>query len=138
MKQAKRNVQSMLKTLKVLTEKAERVSKELDKLEKAQVAKKSAPKAKAKAKARPKTKTKAKARPKAKTKARRKAPAKKAKKMTAGETVYAIISRSRKGVDTPTLKKKTGFKDQKVRDAVYKLKKQGKIKSEKKGIYQKA
>lgn len=66
------------------------------------------------------------------------APAKKVaaqKPITAVDTVLKIINRSEKGVDTPTLMKKTGFNEKKIHNLVYKLKKQGKIKSAGKGVY---
>ena len=46
-----------------------------------------------------------------------------------------IIKRSTKGVDATTLRKKTGFEGRKIRDRIYRLRKQGKIKSERKGFY---
>ncbi len=54
-------------------------------------------------------------------------------KLTAIDTVFGAIKRFKKGVDTATLKKKTGFKGN--IDIVYKLKKQGKIKSVSRGVY---
>lgn len=54
---------------------------------------------------------------------------------TAGDTVFGIIKRSKKGVDTAALMKKTGFNAKKIQNNIFKLKKQGKIKSEVKGIY---
>jgi len=36
------------------------------------------------------------------------------------------------------LKKKTGFEGRKIRDIIFRLRKQGKIKSERKGVYAKA
>lgn len=60
---------------------------------------------------------------------------KKTKRVTAVDTVYDIISRSRKGVSVADLKSKTGFDDKKVANIVYKLKQQGKIKSSAKGVY---
>jgi len=68
----------------------------------------------------------------------KKPAAKKPAKLTAVDTVLAIIRRSRKGVDTATLKKKTGFIDYKIHNIVYKLKQQGKIKSVGRGVYLKA
>ena len=83
--------------------------------------------------------------PKKKAKPARKAPAKvkkpvqkKEKPATAAETVLGIINKSKKGVDTATLIKKTGFEPKKIHNIVYKLKKQGKIKSVEKGVYLKA
>jgi hypothetical protein len=59
----------------------------------------------------------------------------KEKRVTAAQAVLDVIKASRKGVDTAMLKEKTGFNEKKIRNAVYKLKKRGKIKSERKGIY---
>jgi len=73
-----------------------------------------------------------------KAKPAKKAVARKEMKMTAPETVMGIIKRSRKGVAIETLKEKTGFHGQKLYSVVYTLKKQGKIKAEKKGFYVKA
>ena len=114
MKELQRDLQSVLKSLRALTQKTEKMTKRLEKLEKAQAAKK--PKAKAV----------------------KKAVAKKPAEMSANETVLAIIKRSRKGVDKAALVKKTGFEGRKIWDIIYSLKKQGKIKSERKGLYVKA
>ena len=57
------------------------------------------------------------------------------KRLTAAQAVFDVIKRSRKGVNTARLKEKTGFDEKKIQNAIYKLKKQGKIKSERKGIY---
>ena len=74
-----------------------------------------------------KTKTKAKA-------VIKKAPAKSGKK-TDTDKVLAIINRSKKGVDTATLMKKTGFDQKKVRNMLNRTYKQGKITRVGKGIY---
>ncbi len=63
---------------------------------------------------------------------------KKEKEMTAGDTVLNIIEKNRKGVDTASIQKETGFTTKKIHNVVYKLKKQGKIISERKGFYKKA
>ena len=73
------------------------------------------------------TKTKAKA-------VTQKAPAKAAKK-TDTDKVLEIINRSKKGVDTATLMKKTGFDQKKVRNMLNRTFKQGKITRVEKGIY---
>ena len=71
----------------------------------------------------------------------KRAPAKKAAavkkrlKLTATEQVLRVIKRSRKGVDVPTLKKKTGFEDKKVRNIIFRTSKEGKIKKVGRGIY---
>ena len=74
--------------------------------------------------------------PKTNTKAFRtkKAPAKGAKK-TDTDKLLAIINRSKKGVDTATLMKKTGFNQKKVRNMLNRTYKQGKITRVGKGIY---
>jgi hypothetical protein len=65
-----------------------------------------------------------------------KAPAKKkAVQVTATDQVLKIINRSKKGVDVPTLKKKTGFDDKKVRNIVFRAAKEGRIKKSGRGIY---
>ena len=63
------------------------------------------------------------------------APKKKASKMTATEQILKIIKRSRKGVDVPNLKTKTGFEDKKVRNIIFRASKEGKIKKSGRGIY---
>jgi predicted Rossmann fold nucleotide-binding protein DprA/Smf involved in DNA uptake len=74
---------------------------------------------------------------KAKTIAAKKGAPPKEKPVTATDAIVKIISRSKEGVDTSTLVKETGFDAKKIHNLVYKLKKQGKIKSEKKGVYEK-
>ena len=80
-----------------------------------------------------KRKRKSPARPRKKT--AKKVAAKKGKTITAADTVFRVIKRSRKGIDTTTLMEKTGFNQKKIANLVYKLKKQGKIKSVRKGVY---
>ncbi|MFC1857918.1 GIY-YIG nuclease family protein [Thermodesulfobacteriota bacterium] len=60
------------------------------------------------------------------------------KKMTASDQVLGVIRRSKKGVGMAALKTKTGFEDKKIQNIVFKLKKQGKIKSPERGVYVKA
>ena len=65
-----------------------------------------------------------------------KAPAKKtAVKVTATDQVLTIINRSKKGVDTATLMKKTGFNQKKVTNILQRTFKAGKIKRADTGIY---
>ncbi len=65
-----------------------------------------------------------------------KAPVKKkAVRVTATDQVLKIINRSKNGVDTATLMKKTGFDQKKVRNILQRTYKQGKIKRVDKGIY---
>ena len=83
-----------------------------------------------------KAKEKVESEPARKSPAKSKKPAPEKKKpATATETVLTIIDRSKKGIDTATIMKKTGYNQKKVANIVYKLKKQGKIKSTDKGIY---
>ena len=66
----------------------------------------------------------------------KKAPAKKkAAQPTATDEILKIIRGSKKGVDAPTLVKKTGFNQKKVRNILFRTYKQGKIKRIDKGIY---
>ena len=66
----------------------------------------------------------------------KKAPVKKkAVQITATDQVLKIINRSKKGVNTATLMKKTGFDQKKVRNILHRTFKQGKIKRAEKGIY---
>jgi len=77
----------------------------------------------------------------AKKKAVMKAPAKKAPapkkagQVTATDQILNIIKRSKNGVDVPTLKKKTGFDDKKVRNIVFRAAKEGRIKKSGRGVY---
>jgi biotin operon repressor len=84
------------------------------------------------------------AKPGAKRKAAKRAPSKKRAagkkpaKATATDVVLTAIGRSKRGASTAQIKAKTGFSERKIWDIVNRLKKQGKIKSEKKGVYMKA
>jgi hypothetical protein len=77
----------------------------------------------------------------AKKKAAKKAPTKKAPakkkpdQATATDQVLKIIKKSKKGVDVPTIKEKTGFNDKKVRNIVFRAAKEGRIKKSGRGIY---
>jgi pantothenate kinase len=112
-----------------ITKDLQTVSKELTKLvkqtEKLAAAFEKAEKPKARS---VKTKTKAKA-------VITKKAAVKAAKITDTDQVLAIINRSKKGVDTATLMKKTGFNQKKVRNIIFRTYKQGKITRVEKGIY---
>jgi predicted Rossmann fold nucleotide-binding protein DprA/Smf involved in DNA uptake len=114
MRELKKDLQSVLKSLRALTQKTEKMIRQLRKLDKAQAAKK--PKARA----------------------AKRAIAKKPTRVSATDTVLAIIKRSRKGVHKATLINKTGLKGSNIRTILYRLRKQGKVKSDPKGIYVKA
>ncbi len=111
MNQLRKDLKAAAKDLKRLTQKTDKMLKRLEKADKAQVAKKP------------------------KVKAVKKAVVKKPAKLSASGTVLAIIKRSRKGVDAAALKKKTGFEGRKIRDIIFRLRKQGKIKRDLKGLY---
>ena len=125
MKALKRDLQSVVKSLKALTQKTEKIAKKLNKLEKAMAAKK--PRAKARVKAKP-----------AKERVTRKVTVKKRTKVTAIDAVLGVIKRSRKGVTTAQIKEKTGFSEKKIWDIVNRAKRQGKVKSVGRGVYVKA
>ena len=118
----KRDLQAVRKDVKALERKLEKLLKAYGKPEKTKTAKKTRRKA-VKAKARRTVAVK------------KTAPRKKAAKTTATEQILKIIKRSRKGVDVPTLKKKTGFEDKKVRNIIFRASKEGKIKKTNRGIY---
>jgi predicted Rossmann fold nucleotide-binding protein DprA/Smf involved in DNA uptake len=59
------------------------------------------------------------------------------KKASASDTVLALVNRSKKGVNSATLVEKTGFDKKKVANIVFRLRKQGKIKSVGRGVYTK-
>ena len=56
-------------------------------------------------------------------------------KPSAAERVFGIIQKSGKGADMTRLKAKTGFGDRKIWNAIYQLKKIGKVKNTGRGIY---
>ena len=112
MKQLKRDLQAVLKSLKQATDITEKLMKKVEELDKPKALKK----------------------PRGKVLPKAKAP----KKASDSDMVLAIITRSKKGVGGAILRKKTGFEGRKIRDIVYRLKKRGKIKVGGKGVYLKA
>ncbi len=125
------------KDLTALTKDFKALEKKMEKLLKA-FETSSKPKKVTKAKAvKAKTVKKATAKKKATKKApAKKAPArKKATQVTATDQILKIIKRSKKGVDVPALKEKTGFDDKKVRNIVFRAAKEGRIKKAGRGIY---
>ena len=113
MKNLKKDLQAVNKGLNALANKVEKMIAAVDKVEK--------PKA---APAKPVMKAAAKLVAK-----------KTVGKVTAADTVLAIIKRSKKGVNMVALMEKTGFNQKKVANIVFKLRKLGIIKSESKGVY---
>ena len=55
--------------------------------------------------------------------------------MTATDTIFKIISRFKRGVDIPNLKDRTGFDGSKIRNILYQLSNQGRIKTISRGVY---
>ena len=140
MKRLRRSLEALAKNLKALTEKAEKMTKALDKLEKTQV--KAVPRRKAVAK---KVAVKKAAPKKAAAKkvavkkvVTKRVIARKAKVPSATEKVLGIIKKSRKGIDTGTLGKETGYNNRKIWDIVHRAYKEGKIKKVGRGTYMKA
>ncbi|MFC1826221.1 hypothetical protein ACFLYZ_02375 [Thermodesulfobacteriota bacterium] len=129
MKNLKKNLQSINKELKALAKKVNQIVVAVGKLEKPKAAKK--PKAKA-VKRKPAKKTVA------KKVAVKKPAVKKPAKISVIDTVLGFIERSKKGIGTATLMKKTGFNERQIHNNVYKLKKQGKVKSVGRGVYLKS
>ena len=109
----KKELTAMKKDLTAISKKLENLLKAVEKSEKATVTRASKPKA---VKATP-----AKKAPKAPAK-------KKAVQITATDQVLNIINRLKKGADTATLMKKTGFDQKKVRNILNGTFKQGRIK----------
>ena len=82
-----------------------------------------------------KTKTKTSKKGKTGVKAIRTKKAAGAQTMTAIDTIFDIVKKSGRPVDMATLREKTGFANKKIANVLFKLKKQGKIKSVDKGVY---
>ena len=137
MKDLEKFLKVLSEGMKSLAKGFESVAAKVETMAKSEGVEKPSPKKPAKSKAtkparKPAKKTAAK---KAAPKTVKKASPKKTIAPTATDTVYQIISHSKNGADTATLKKKTGFSDKKIHNIIYKLKKQGKIKSQAKGVY---
>jgi len=116
--------------LKALTKQTEKLIKAVDKFEKDRTARKEKAKGKPKPKAKPVKKAPAKKKATVK-----KGAAKKVAALTATDQVVNIIKRSKKGVDAPTLMKKTGLADKTVRNILFRAGKQRKIKRSGRGVY---
>ncbi len=127
MKRLKKDLLAISKTMAELTQAIDTITKKLETLEQSETKKKrpAAEKKKPSRKASPKTPTKSKS---------PKAP----EPPTAIDTVTGIVNRSKNGVSIDALRKKTGFESRKIHSILYKLRKRGKIKNKKKGVYIKA
>jgi hypothetical protein len=132
MKNLKKNLQTVNRNLKALSKKVDKIVVAVGKLEKPKTVK-----------AKPVKKTVAKAKPVKKVAAKRapvkkvvvKKPAAKKTTKTAADTVLSIIKRYKKGIGNAVLMEKTGYNQKKIANLVFKLRKQGKIKSVAKGVY---
>jgi len=122
-----KDLRAVNKDLKALAKKVDKMIVAIEKLEK--------PKVKA-VKAKPAKKTVAKVKPVKKIVAK-KLTAKKTEKLSAADIILGLIKRHRKGVEIDVLKKKSGLANQIIYNTVSRLRKQGKIKSERKGFYEK-
>ena len=111
MKALKRDLQFLVKSLKSLTEKTEKIAKQLDKVKNVPSAKKPAKKTSKKNAVKKKTST------------------------TATDKVMGIIKKQKKGINTAELKKKTNLDIITIRNIVFRLKKQGKIQTKTRGFY---
>ena len=127
MKKLKKDLQVVLKSLKALAKKTEKIAMKVGKLEKARAAGKRKPKAGVKTRKKAKTTKKA--------PAMKKRTVKKTVALTATDQVVKIIKRYKKGVDVTTLKNKAGFEDKKIRNILNRSSKQGKIKRAGRGVY---
>ena len=125
MKKLKQDLIAVNKELKALVKKTESLMKSVDTIEKAKAikSKKASPKKAIKPKAVKKVAAKI-------------TPTKKRSvKPTDTDKVLNIIKRSKKGVTTQALIKKTGFDAKKIANMVFRATKMGKIKSVSKGVY---
>ena len=131
----KKDLKAIKKEIKALSKKVDKLIVAAEKSEKAKPVKKS--KAKPIKKAVEK-KTLPKAKPVKKTVAVKKPAPKKVVKVTATDTVFAVIKESKNGVNTATLVEKTGFNRRKIYNIVKILKKKEMVTSPEKGLYVKA
>jgi len=125
------DLKALNKNIQVLGKTLDRLLKTVEKGEKP----KAKPTKKAPAKKAPAKKAPAKKAPAKKAPAKKAPAKKKAAQPTATDKILKIIRGSKKGVDAPTLVKKTGFNQKKVRNILFRTYKQGKIKRLDKGIY---
>lgn len=117
MKNLQKDLKAILKSIYSLAQKVEKMQKEVER------------------QVQPTVKPKAKTVKKAPVK---KVVVRKAVPPTATDKIFTIIKRTKKGVNTATLKKKTGYERKAISNAIYRLTKQGKIKTIAKGVYVKA
>jgi len=130
--QLKKQLATASKSLVNLSKQLEKISIHVDNLQAAEAA------AKKKTAAKKKAVGKKKVTPKKKPAVRKKTGVKKptaAKGVTVLGSVFDAIKRSKKGVAIEKIKEKTGFDGRQLSNALYKLTKQGKIKTVSRGVY---
>jgi hypothetical protein len=116
-----KKTEQSLSSLKVPTRaEFDKLTKRVDALEKALKAKKGAKKVTKSAK---------------KVAAKKKGAPKGKRRVTNSEKVLRVIKKNPAGVDVATLKERTKLDDKKIRDTVFRLSKQGKIKRAGRGVY---
>jgi len=130
--QLKKQLATASKSLVNLSKQLEKISIHVDNLQAAEAA------AKKKTAGKKKAVGKKKVTPKKKPAVRKKTGVKKptaAKGVTVLGSVFDAIKRSKKGVAIEKIKEKTGFDGRQLSNALYKLTKQGKIKTVSRGVY---
>ena len=123
-------LKSMADGMKIMADGINSIVDQLNKLAKTQAA---SEKTTAAGPANPPTKPAA-----GKAPAKKKAAKKSVKSGTAPEAVLEVIKNAEEGVDNKTIGEKTGFDAKKVANAVYRLKREGKIEPVSRGIYKAA
>ena len=126
MKQMKKDVNALTKELKSLTQKTEKIIKALGKLEKDQAKPKPVKKA-----VKPK---KAVNKPAVKKSAEKPAE-NKAPKRSVTDAIMGVIQASGEGVNTDQIMEQTGLNKRQVWGTINRAKKEGKVKTVKRGIY---
>jgi len=129
MKQLKKDLKAISKSLKQLTLRTEKIVKAIEKLDKDQVKPKSVKKA---------VKPKQAAKKPAVKKTAKKPTEDKTPKSTVVGAVMGVIRASKKGVSVVQIMEQTGLKKGQIWPAISRAKKQGTVKIVKKGIYVKA
>ncbi|MBW2066100.1 MAG: hypothetical protein JRJ03_14370 [Deltaproteobacteria bacterium] len=124
----RRVLQSVEKGLEALTQKTKDMQKLLDNLEEALIIEQPTDSGK-------REPTRARKRPSRRTAV---PVVKKSKRQTATNAVLSAIEGSRTGLSTAEIKAETGLPEKKIWDIVNRLKRQGKLKSPRRGIYAKA
>lgn len=126
MKQMKKEVESLAKELKSLTQKTEKIVKALEKLEKDQVKSKPVKKA---------VKPKKAVKKPAVKKTAKKPIASKVARGSVTDAIMGVIQANSEGVNTGQIMEQTGLNKMQVWGTINRAKKEGKVKTVKRGIY---